>query len=197
EGAAGRRGRARGLALDRGRAGQAGHRPHLPAGRGRRGAGAAGERPSRGQGGADGRLAVVPSLRIGCSGWAYDHWAGGFYPPSLKAKDRLAFYAARFDTCEINASFYRLPRESTVTAWRDGAPDGFVFAWKVSRFISHNKKLLDCEDSVDLVFGRMRPLGDKQGPALIQLPPVLKANPERLAAFAAWLPKDVRCAFEF
>ena len=139
----------------------------------------------------------MPSLRIGCSGWAYDHWAGAFYPPSLKAKDRLAFYAARFDTCEINASFYRLPRESTVTAWRDGAPDGFVFAWKVSRFISHNKKLLDCQDSVELVFGRMRPLGDKQGPALIQLPPVLKANPERLAAFAAWLPKDVRCAFEF
>jgi uncharacterized protein YecE (DUF72 family) len=139
----------------------------------------------------------VPELRIGCSGWAYAHWAGAFYPPGLRAKDRLAFYAERFDTCEINASFYRLPRESAVAAWRDGVPADFRFAWKVSRFISHNKKLLDCEDSVELVFGRMRPLAGKQGPALIQLPPMLKANPERLAAFAAWLPKDVRCAFEF
>jgi uncharacterized protein YecE (DUF72 family) len=139
----------------------------------------------------------VADLRIGCSGWSYAHWTGPFYPSGLKAGGRLAFYATRFDTCEINASFYGLPRESAVQAWRGGVPGGFLFAWKVSRFISHNKKLRDCQASVDLVFGRMQGLGEKQGPALIQLPPTLKADPERLATFAGWLPRDVRCAFEF
>jgi uncharacterized protein YecE (DUF72 family) len=139
----------------------------------------------------------MAGLRIGCSGWAYKDWTGPFYPPETRDKDRLAWYASRFDTCEINASFYHLPRESAVEGWREQAPDGFCFAWKVSRFISHNKKLKDCQDSVDLVFGRMAPLAGKQGPALIQLPPMLHADPGRLAAFMAWLPKGRRCAFEF
>ena len=77
------------------------------------------------------------------------------------------------------------------------APKDFLFAWKVSRFITHNKKLKDCPDSVDLVFGRMAPLGEKLGPALVQLPPQLRRNDERLESFMAWLPKDQRVAFEF
>ncbi|HZZ90578.1 MAG TPA: DUF72 domain-containing protein [Caulobacteraceae bacterium] len=137
------------------------------------------------------------ALRIGCSGWAYADWNGPFYPKAVKAKDRLAWYATKFDTCEINASFYHLPPETTVAAWRDGAPAGFCFAWKVSRFISHNKKLRDCAGPVQLVFGRMAPLAGKQGPALIQLPPMLKADPQRLADFIGVLPAGLRCAFEF
>ncbi len=137
------------------------------------------------------------AVRIGCSGWAYRDWSGPFYPPTVKAKDRLSWYAGCFDTCEINASFYRLPTEAAVARWRETAPAGFTFAWKVSRFISHNKKLKDCADSIRLVFGRMRGLAETEGPALIQLPPMLRADPERLARFAELLPPTPRCAVEF
>ena len=139
----------------------------------------------------------MSELRIGCSGWAYKDWKGPFYPAHLKDAERLGWYATKFDTAEINASFYRLPSENAVAGWAAQAPPGFVFAWKVSRFITHNKKLKDCQDSVDLVFGRMAPLGGKLGPALVQLPPQLRRNDERLESFMAWLPKGRRVAFEF
>jgi len=139
---------------------------------------------------------LMSQLRIGCSGWVYKHWAGAFYPEGTKDADRLAYYATRFDTAEINFSFYRLPSESTVEAWTRRVPEGFVFAWKVSRFITHNKKLNDCEGPVALVFGRMAPLGDRLGPALVQLPPQLRRNDSRLADFLRLLPKG-RHAVEF
>jgi uncharacterized protein YecE (DUF72 family) len=139
----------------------------------------------------------VSELRIGCSGWTYKDWVGPFYPPEVRAKDRFAWYAGRFDTAEINASFYRLPSETTVAAWAENAPPGFVFAWKVSRFITHNKKLKDCADSVALVFGRMAPLGRAYGPALIQLPPMLHRDDARLASFLKLLPKGRRHTVEF
>lgn len=139
----------------------------------------------------------MTQLRIGCSGWTYKDWTGPFYPEGTKDRDRLAYYASRFDTTEINASFYRLPSEAMVAGWRERAADGFVYAWKVSRFITHNKKLKDVEDSVDLVFGRMAPLGPHYGPALVQLPPQLHRNDERLAAFLKLLPKGRRHTIEF
>jgi len=135
--------------------------------------------------------------RIGCSGWTYDDWKGPFYPDTVKLKDRLAYYVTRFDTTEINGSFYRLPSEKAVAAWAERAPDGFLFAWKVSRYITHNKKLKDCQDSVDLVFGRMTPLGDRRGPALVQLPPMLHRDDERLKRFLGWLPQDENVTVEF
>ena len=139
----------------------------------------------------------MPQIRIGCSGWAYRDWKGPFYPADLKDRDRLGFYASVFDTCEINASFYRLPSEAAVAAWREGAPEGFVYAWKVSRFLSHNKKLNEPKDSIDLIFGRMAGLGDRQGPALLQLPPMLRRNDERLDAYLSLAPKGVRLTVEF
>lgn len=138
----------------------------------------------------------MSELRIGCSGWVYKDWKGPFYPPEVKDKDRLEYYASRFDTAELNASFYRLPSEKMVEGWATRAPAGFLFAWKVSRFISHNKKLKDCADSVALVYGRMAPLGPKLGPALVQLPPQLRRNDQRLADFLKLLPKG-RHAVEF
>ena len=138
----------------------------------------------------------MSQLRIGCSGWVYKDWKGPFYPPEVKDKDRLEYYATRFDTAEINASFYRLPSEAMVAGWAERAPPGFLFAWKVSRFITHNKKLNDCADSVALVFGRMAPLGEHYGPALVQLPPQLRRNDERLAAFLKLLPPG-RVTVEF
>jgi uncharacterized protein YecE (DUF72 family) len=131
----------------------------------------------------------MSELRIGCSGWVYKDWSGPFYPPEVKDRARLEYYATRFDTAEINASFYRLPSEAMVEGWAQRSPDDFLFAWKVSRFITHNKKLKDCADPVALVFGRMAPLGDKLGPSLIQLPPQLRRNDERLADFLRLLPK--------
>jgi uncharacterized protein YecE (DUF72 family) len=134
----------------------------------------------------------MSELRIGCSGWAYKDWTGPFYPPGTKDAQRLDYYAARFDTAEINASFYRLPSEAAVVAWARRAPEGFVFAWKVSRFITHAKKLKDCAGPAALVFGRMAPLGDHLGPALIQLPPQLHRDDARLAGFLDLLPPGRR-----
>jgi uncharacterized protein YecE (DUF72 family) len=139
----------------------------------------------------------MTQVRIGCSGWSYDDWRGPFYPAGVKGKDRLAYYMTQFDTAEINASFYRLPSEAAVAAWAAAAPDSFLFAWKVSRFITHNKKLKDCQDSVDLVFGRMAPLADRGGPALVQLPPMLHRDDERLKRFLSWTPADRRVTVEF
>jgi len=139
----------------------------------------------------------MSQLRIGCSGWVYKDWTGPFYPPGTKDRERLEYYATRFDTAEINASFYRLPSEKMVEGWRERAPEGFVYAWKVSRFITHNKKLNECADPVALVFGRMAPLAEHYGPALIQLPPQLRRNDERLAGFLKLLPKDRRHTVEF
>lgn len=139
----------------------------------------------------------MTELRIGCSGWSYKDWRGPFYPPEVKAKDQLAYYATRFSTAEINASFYRLPTEKAVAAWREAVPDGFLFAWKASRFLTHNKKLNDPKDSLELIVGRMEPLGDRFGPILFQLPPMLKLNRERLATFLDLLPEGRRCTLEF
>ena len=130
----------------------------------------------------------MTALRIGCSGWAYRDWVGPFYPKGTKAKDLLAFYDIQFDTTEINSSFYRLPSPKAVAAWAQTAPEGFCFSWKVSRYITHNKKLRDCADSIELVYGRMKGLGDSEGPALIQLPPSLRRDDARLADFLALLP---------
>ena len=80
-------------------------------------------------------------VRIGTSGWAYRDWNGPFYPEEVKAAGRLAYISRRFRTLEINASFYRMPTDKAVAGWREQTPDDFLFAWKASRFITHNKKL--------------------------------------------------------
>jgi uncharacterized protein YecE (DUF72 family) len=142
-------------------------------------------------------LARPGQVRIGTSGWAYPHWKGRFYPEGVRLKDRLAWYAGRFDTVEINGSFYRLPSEAAVAAWAEQAPDGFLFAWKASRYITQAKKLKEVEAPVALVFERMAPLGEHLGPALFQLPPQLRLNIDRLTNFLRLLPEQARVAVEF
>ena len=136
-------------------------------------------------------------VRIGTSGWAYKDWNGPFYPDEVKARDRLAYISGRFPTLEINASFYRLPSENTVEAWAATVPQGFVFAWKASRYITHNKKLKDAADSLDYLFERTKGLGDKLGPILFQLPPNLHRDDARLEAFLDLLPARHRYSIEF
>ena len=136
-------------------------------------------------------------IRVGCSGWVYKHWRGLFYPEGLSQKRWFQHYAEEFDTVEINASFYRLPLESTFEGWREKAPPGFRYAVKVNRFITHMKKLLDCEEAVDRFIELARLLGDARGPLLYQLPPSLHKNLERLDGFLARLPKDIEQVVEF
>jgi uncharacterized protein YecE (DUF72 family) len=140
---------------------------------------------------------TVSEIHVGCSGWVYKHWRGIFYPEGLPQKRWFERYAEEFDTVEINASFYRLPLESTFEGWRDKAPPGFHYAVKVNRFITHMKKLLNCETEVDRFVALMRPLGHTLGPLLYQLPPSLHKNVERLDTFLARLPKDLEQVVEF
>ncbi|MGN6498533.1 MAG: DUF72 domain-containing protein [Tsuneonella sp.] len=136
-------------------------------------------------------------VRIGCSGWVYNHWRALFYPEKLPARHWFAFYAETFDTVEINNSFYRLPPPETFAAWRDQAPPGFRYAVKANRFITQAKKLRDAEEPLVRMMDAVAPLGPALGPMLYQLPPRFKVNLERLESFLQILPGDVVNVFEF
>lgn len=138
-----------------------------------------------------------PHCRIGTSGWVYPHWRGVFYPPDLPQSRWYVHYAGEFDTVEINYSFYRLPSEAAFDRWREQAPEGFIYAVKANRYITHIKRLKEAAEPLERFLARARRLGDKLGPILWQLPPNWRANPERLEAFAGLLPPDLTHAFEF
>lgn len=133
---------------------------------------------------------------IGTSGWHYKHWLGVFYPPKTSGREMFEFYARHFNTVEINNSFYQLPSATTFDTWRESAPDGFCFAVKGSRFITHMKKLKDPESSSEKFFLAADRLRKKLGPILFQLPPRWKVNVQRLSEFLAVLPKGHKYAVE-
>lgn len=137
-------------------------------------------------------------IYIGTSGWHYQHWRTTFYPPNSPTREWLDLYSRHFNTVELNNVFYRFPSENAVKQWRQAAPEGFLFSVKASRFMTHRKKLTDSEESVKNLLDRISLLGPKLGPILFQLPPRWRANPERLAAFAEWLPRNEQdFVFEF
>ncbi len=138
-------------------------------------------------------------IRIGCSGWNYQHWRNGvFYPPRLPPRRWLDFYAQHFDTVEVNATFYRLPKEQAVENWVNESPSGFLFAVKMSRYVTHIKRLRDLPPSLELFYSRIRPLADspRLGPVLWQLPGTFRRDDERLAGALEALPPGRHC-FEF
>lgn len=122
---------------------------------------------------------------------------GPFYPEGLRPAAFLAAYAEQLDTVEINNSFYRWPSPDTVAGWRAAVPEGFRFAWKASRTITHLKKLKDPLERLARLETLLDGLGPAAGPVLFQLPPRWRVNLDRLAAFLAALPAGRAVAFEF
>jgi uncharacterized protein YecE (DUF72 family) len=141
----------------------------------------------------------VKPVRIGCSGWNYNHWRNGvFYPPRLPQREWLRYYTEHFDTVEVNATFYRLPRREVVANWVKGSPPGFLFAVKASRYLTHIRRLTDVRGGVARFYERIDPLvrSPKFGPVLWQLPANFHRDDERLAGTLERLP-DGRHCFEF
>ena len=137
------------------------------------------------------------TVRVGTSGYDYPEWRGLFYPRGLPATRRLRFYAERFDTVEINATFRRMPTEKAVAGWAAATPAGFVFTVKAPGRITHSRRLRDVDELVRDFCEIARGLGDKVGPLFFQLPPNFKKELGRLRDVLTQIPPDLRCAFEF
>jgi uncharacterized protein YecE (DUF72 family) len=140
----------------------------------------------------------VEDVRIGCSGWSYRDWRGDFYPPGTPAREWLAHYATVFDTVEINATFYRLQSVETVRGWADQVPDGFLFAVKASRYLTHMRRLRDVGAGIERFWEQIEPLAaaGKLGPVLWQLPENFERDDGILADTLELLPPAEHC-FEF
>jgi len=134
---------------------------------------------------------------IGTSGFSYGHWQGVFYPEELPKNQWFVYYTGVFDTVELNNTFYHLPRESTVEKWEKTSPDGFTFAVKGSKFITHIKKLVDVGESLRLFESRAALLGDKLGVILFQFAPSFKKDIDLLENFLKLLSPQKRYTMEF
>jgi uncharacterized protein YecE (DUF72 family) len=146
---------------------------------------------------------VSPELRIGASSWSAPSWEGVFYPPGALPADYLPHYATEFDTVEVDATFYRVPSARMVDAWRERTPEGFLFAAKVPRIITHEKLLEGCRDEMAGFLEVMGRLGSRLGPLLLQFRYFKKAefpqaDPfiDRLEKFLQELPDGFRFAVE-
>jgi uncharacterized protein YecE (DUF72 family) len=135
-------------------------------------------------------------ILLGTSGWQYKDWRGLLYPSGLAQNRWLTTYASGFGTVENNNAFYRLPAPELFERWRDMTPDGFVMAVKASRYLTHIKRLVDPEEPVERLMNSVRGLSGKIGPILLQLPPTLQAEPERLDRCLRAFPTGVRVAVE-
>jgi uncharacterized protein YecE (DUF72 family) len=135
---------------------------------------------------------------IGTSGYVYPHWRHGvFYPVGLRARNELSYYADVFRTVELNNPFYRVPTAETFARWRDATPDDFTFAVKLSRVITHYRRLRHVSDALDEFLERASQLESKLGPLLAQLPPGLVKDTGLLGQFLALLPARLRWVIEF
>ncbi len=139
----------------------------------------------------------MAQIRIGTSGWVYNHWREIFYPKGMPQREWFAFYAHHFNTVEINNSFYRLPTDIMFDNWRKQAPPGFLYAVKASRFLTHLKRLIDPEAPLEEFIKRASELESTLGPILYQLPPRWGVNLPRLEHFLSILPPGYIHVIEF
>jgi uncharacterized protein YecE (DUF72 family) len=140
----------------------------------------------------------VKPVRVGCSGWNYPHWRERVYPKGLPQRRWLEYYATLFDTVEVNNTFYRLPKRTSVAGWVERTPAEFVFAVKASRYLTHLKRLTDLDRGIERFYESIEPLfaSSKLGPVLWQLPGNFRRDDERLGAALERLPAGRHC-FEF
>lgn len=138
-------------------------------------------------------------IHIGTCAWSYEDWRGAFYPEHLPATERLQFYARHFPTVEVDSTFYHPPAPHVAVHWAEVTPDDFRFSPKLPREITHERKLRDWQEPLDVFLAGIKPLGPKLGAVLIQLPPYFepKQDEHALRDFVRHLPGDVRFAVEF
>ena len=139
---------------------------------------------------------MTAQARVGCSGWSYQDWRGPVYPPKAPARTWFELYAQRFDTVEVNNTFYRLPTPEAAELWARQAPPGFLYSVKLGQFGSHRMKLNDAARWLPNHLDRVDRLGGHLGPNLVQLPPRWKRNAERLDEFLTIAPRRMRWAVE-
>jgi uncharacterized protein YecE (DUF72 family) len=137
------------------------------------------------------------AIHVGTSGWSYDHWEGVLYPPGTPPRDRLAHYVRRFGTVELNASFYRWPRNASFVSWRRRLPEGFALSVKAPRGLTHARKLYAPEPWLPRLTSGWHELGDRRAVMLFQLHPKHERDDARLAYVLERLPDWMRVAVEF
>jgi len=139
-----------------------------------------------------------PNFVLGTSSWTFKEWKGLFYPEKLTAKKYLAYYSRVFNSVEVNTSFYALPKAATVQQWMAAVPEGFTFALKFPRIISHEKRLVSCKSETLEYLGLVRSLGTAAAPGLLQLPPSLTRNNAGLALahYLDWLAEQLQGSFQ-
>ena len=135
-------------------------------------------------------------FRIGTSGWNYKHWKEIFYPANVAQRKWLEFYCTRFDTVELNATFYRLPKVETFQSWKKRTPQGFLWAVKANKFITHTKRLKDCEEPIERFYSSVKGLDKKLGPILFQLPPSLQFDESLFEDFCSLLSNSYKHVLE-
>jgi uncharacterized protein YecE (DUF72 family) len=140
---------------------------------------------------------IKTKIRVGTSGWYYQHWIKRFYPENLSKNKWFKYYCEHFDTVEINNTFYHLPKQKTVENWQKVSPKNFIFAVKASRFITHIKRLKGIDEPLERFFEITALLKNKLGPILFQLPPSMQKNTELLSSSIEKLPRENTYVFEF
>jgi len=136
-------------------------------------------------------------IRIGTSGWYYNHWKELFYPAELPKSKWFEYYAGHFDTVEINNTFYHQPKQESIKRWQRLAPEHFIYSVKANRYITHIKRLKDSAEPLDRFFEGVCLLKRKLGPILYQLPPNFHKDLDLLRSFIKLLPKNQAGVFEF
>ena len=137
------------------------------------------------------------AIWVGTSGYNYPEWRGSFYPEKFAAAKMLPYYAERFDTVEINYTFYRMPNEKILAGWNRETPDRFKLTLKAPKRITHDSRLRDCEEALKRFLSVAQTLGPKLGAILFQLPPYFRKDLAVLDEFLAMLPPNLCATFEF